>query len=248
VVCGPGRLFPGLTRRMFELSKSAVNQAGAELREWWGVDDDLGSPIAPTEALYAFRAEFPVPTKKVTVGLRQFVLRECEPSAQLIVGQRLKRAPQIVEKLWRHPKMKLSRMQDIGGCRAILLGGHEEVDRVAQRIERNWTVKHRKHYTLEAPADGGYRARHLVVERDSRLIEIQLRTPRQHEWAEAIERTDKRLPFSLKAGQGPEALLEYFRLASDGLAYEDAGETPDPAFLRHFRKARERARPYLERS
>jgi putative GTP pyrophosphokinase len=186
--------------------------------------------------------------KKVTVGLRQFVVRECDPGVVPTVGQRLKRAPQMVEKLSRHPKMKLSRMQDIGGCRAILLGGHDEVRRVAQRIERNWTIKHRKHYTLDSPALSGYRAMHIVVERDRRLIEIQLRTPRQHEWAEAIERTDKRLSLNMKSGEGPEELLEYFRLAADGLAYEDAGEVPGPEFLRHFEKARKRAQPYYARS
>jgi putative GTP pyrophosphokinase len=233
---------------MFDVSKSAVDRAGAELRHWWDLTVEEEPPRIPTETLFAFRAEFPGPTKKVTVGLRQFVLRECEPNAIPTVGQRLKRAPQIVEKLSRHPKMNLSRMQDIGGCRAILLGGHDEVARVARRIDRNWTVKHRKHYTLAEPAESGYRALHIVVERDGRLIEIQLRTPGQHEWAEAIERTDKRLGINMKSGEGPSDLLEYFRLAADGLAYEDAGETAPPAFLRHFAKARERARPYLERS
>ena len=186
--------------------------------------------------------------KKVTVGLRQFVLHECGSDVAPTVGQRLKREPQMIEKLSRHPKMRLSRMQDIGGCRAILRGGHEEVDRVAKRIERRWEVKHRKHYTLEQPAKSGYRARHIIVQRDGRLIEIQLRTPRQHEWAEAIERADKRLQFNLKAGAGPPELLEYFRLAAIGLAYEDAGERPGPVFVRDFEEARERARPYYARS
>jgi len=233
---------------MFEVSKSAVDRAGTALRNWWDVEEGEQLPREHAETLFAFRAEFPGPMKKVTVGLRQFVLRECEPNAIPTVGQRLKRAPQMVEKLSRHPKMKLSRMQDIGGCRAILLGGHDEVARVARRIERNWIVKHRKHYTLEAPAESGYRALHIVVERDTRLIEIQLRTPRQHEWAEAIERTDKRLGLNMKSGDGPMVLLEYFRLAADGLAYEDSDETPPPDFMRHFEKARGRARPYLERS
>ena len=218
---------------MLELSKSAIDRAGAELRKWWSIDeDDVLPPDQAAEALFAFRAEFPGPMKKVTVGLRQFVVRECEPNATPAVGQRLKRAPQIVAKLWRHQTMKLSRMQDVGGCRAILLGGHDEVARVAARIERNWKIKHRKHYTLEAPAESGYRALHVVVERDERLIEIQLRTEREHEWAEAIERTDKRLGLDMKSGEGPPELLEYFRLAADGLAYEDAGETPGPAFVR----------------
>jgi hypothetical protein len=156
---------------VLKLSKSAVDRAGNDLRDWWVNNDPPPVPREATEALYAFRAEFPNPTKKVTVGLRQFVVRECDPSVTPAIGQRLKRAPQMVQKLTRHRKMNLSRMQDIGGCRAILQGGHDEVARVRQRIERNWTIKHLKHYTLDEPAESGYRALHIVVERDGRLIE-----------------------------------------------------------------------------
>jgi len=203
-------------------------------------------PVSSLELLTLFRAEFQTPMKKVTVGLRQFVGYECDPDVPITVGQRLKRSPQMVLKLSRHPSMKLSRMQDIGGCRAILQG-HDEVHRVAARIERNWVIKHQKHYTLAAAAPSGYRALHIVVERDGRLIEIQLRTQRQHEWAEAIERTDKRLGMDLKSGRGPTDLLEYFRLAADGLAIEDAGETASLVFMRDFERARDAARPYFER-
>lgn len=232
----------------FGPSKGAVDRAGVALRRWWD-EWEPGDPLPAelTDLLFEFRVEFQTPMKKVTVGVRQFVSRECDPQVPITVGQRLKRAPQIVEKLSRHPKMKLSRMQDIGGCRAILQGGHDEVRRVAERIERNWIVKHRKHYTLEEPARSGYRALHIVVERDERLIEIQLRTPKQHEWAEAIERTDKRLKFELKSGHGPRDLLRYFRLAADGLAMEEAGQTPGLAFMSDFESARDLARPYFER-
>jgi putative GTP pyrophosphokinase len=246
----------------FGLSKGTIDRAGDELRAWWSLPrgsaaetpepgaEDLETEQAPdpfpTEAadvLFAYRAQFPDPLKKVTVGLRQFVDRE-SPGARVTVGQRLKRAPQIVDKLWRHSGMKLSRMQDIGGCRAILRD-EDEVRRVALRIERNWGVKHRKHYTFDDPAPSGYRALHIIVERDGRLIEIQLRTLRQHDWAEAIERTDKRLGINLKSGDGPAELLEYFRLAADGLATEEAALTADPTFLRDFNRARERAQKYF---
>jgi len=141
------------------------------MREWWDMlavdsDGELEPPSpAALELLVDFRAEFQAPMKKVTVGLRQFVSREC--ATPITVGQRLKRGPQIVYKLSRHPGMRLSRMQDVGGCRAILQGGADEVRRVAERIERNWTIKHSKHYTLEAPAPSGYRALHVVVDETS---------------------------------------------------------------------------------
>lgn len=229
------------------VSKGEVDRAGIALRAWWEGPEEAPVPSRPGDLLYIFRAQFENPMKKVTVGVRQFVVRESAPSATVSVGQRLKRAPQIVEKLARHPTMKLSRMQDIGGCRAIL-ADHDEVARVVRRIGRNWQVKHSKHYTLDSPAPSGYRARHVTVERDSRLIEIQLRTQPQHDWAEAIERTDKRLAVSLKSGEGPSVLLEYFRLAADGIAWQEAGLETDPAFMREFERVRELARPYFTRS
>lgn len=233
---------------VLEISKSAIDRAGDALRAWWADDDDAAAiPQEAVEILFAFRAEFPNPTRRVTVGLRQFVARESPEGTQPAVGQRLKRAPQIVRKLARHPKMKLSRMQDVGGCRAILTD-HDEVHRVAARIERNWQIKHRRHYTREHPAASGYRALHIVVERGERLIEVQLRTPNQHQWAEAIERMDRRLGFDMKSGEGPADLLKFFRIAADGLAAEDAGDAPGPTLLRDFRRARARIAGYLERS
>ncbi len=79
-------------------------------------------------------------------------------------------------------------------------------------------------------------------------IEIQLRDPREHEWALAVERTGSRLGIGLKEGEGPADLREYFRLASDGIYMERTGQEPDPAFREAFDAARERAVPYFKRS
>ena len=70
--------------------------------------------------LHAYRGTFREPLKKTTVGVRQFVQRE---SSAVIVGQRLKRVPTILDKLSRLPNMKVTRMEDIGGCRAISQAG-----------------------------------------------------------------------------------------------------------------------------
>lgn len=82
--------------------------------------------------------------------------------------------------------------------------------------------------------------------REGRRIEIQLRTPFEHEWALAVERTGVRLGFGLKEGEGPADLLEYFRLASDGLYLESRGVDPDPAFMREFEATHRRVLPYLQ--
>lgn len=118
---------------------------------------------------------------------------------------------------------------------------------VARRIERNWVVKHTKDYTFEEPAASGYRALHVVVERDQRLIEIQLRTPRQHAWSEAVERTDKRLGINLKGGEGPADLLNFFRLAGHGMALEERGESADPEFRQEFNDVYAAVSHYVEK-
>lgn len=52
----------------------------------------------------------------VSANLYRYVGEEGEP----IVAQRLKRVPTIAGKLLREPGMKLSRMEDVGGVRAVL--------------------------------------------------------------------------------------------------------------------------------
>jgi ppGpp synthetase/RelA/SpoT-type nucleotidyltranferase len=229
-------------------SKTRVNRAGEILRKWYQALPGAEASGLEHEAMMVlldFRAAIQAPMKKTTVGVRQFVQRES--AHPVVVGQRLKRTPQIVMKLARHPEMQLARMQDIGGCRAILGGGASEVQGVLRRIRRNWDVKGFKDY-VASPAPSGYRAIHIIVERDGRLVEIQLRTPRQHEWAEAVERTGLRLRIPLKEGVGPADLLEYFRLAAHGLALEELGETVDEAFQAEFAAVQERVKHYFART
>lgn len=241
---------------MAGLSKSRVDRAGARLRAWWldeNADDlDEDQLAGPADDLYAWRETFQTPLTKVVMGLRsmvQTVRPELKaPAVRVPVGQRLKRGPQMVAKLGRHPTMRLSAMQDIGGCRAIMPGGRPEVLAVADRIVavNRWDVRATDDY-VESPGPTGYRALHLIVLRDDRLIEVQLRTSRQHQWAEAVERTALRVRQDLKNGEGDKRLLDYFEMAARGLAMEDAGEEPDEGFQREFAGVSERARPFFQR-
>lgn len=228
------------------LSKKSIDRAGLALRDWW---IDPAAPLDPAvraaaRTMWNYRVSFARPLRLVTVGVRQFVRRE---STEVVVSQRLKRLPTIVDKLTRHPSMKLTRMQDIGGCRAIL-ASRDEVDGVLARITRNWNVRKVFDYVEEPKPITGYRAVHVVVEREERLIEIQLRTPRQHSWAIEIERAGSRLDLPrLKDGEGPEELVRYFELSALFLALQDTGETPDQEFMREFRRLRLAVRPYFRR-
>ncbi len=193
------------------------------------------------DVVSAYRASFSDPLKKVTVGLRQFVQRE---STEVVVGQRLKRLPAIARKLEREQTMRVSQMEDVGGCRAILPGGHDEIRQVFRRVRKNWDVVSLDDY-VASPKSTGYRALHVVVLRDDHRIEVQLRTPGQHEWAEAVERASATTGHRLKYGEGPVDLLTYFELAAWAIDQQerDLGGA-DEGFMRVFENLRERVRPY----
>jgi len=232
------------------LSRTKVDKAGRLLRDWWRApsdseeeedqfdDDELTDAIG---VIVDYRSGFQDPLKKVTVGLRQFVERE---SSEITVGQRLKRTPQILNKLDRFGSMRLTQMEDIAGCRAILPGGAKEAVRVLRRIRRNWEVLRIEDY-VASPKDTGYRALHVVVRRDGHSVEIQLRTPGQHEWAEAVERWAARTRFSLKDGEGPSDLLSYLDLVAWGISADEREEKPDAAFMEALSRFKARIDHYL---
>ena len=227
------------------VSREEINRCGDRLRQYWssGSLEDEEEVLRAWTVVEEFRGGFQYPLQKVTVGVRQFVAGVSQP---VLVAQRLKRMPQIVNKLMRLPKSKLARMEDIGGCRAVLQGGGPMVAKVLGRIKANWNVVRVRDYTQD-PKPTGYRSVHVVVERDERRIEVQLRTLGQQEWAEAVERAAGRLGCALKDGQGPVEVVEYFRLAAEGIARDEVGLTRDVEFLDRFNQARSMARRHLER-
>ena len=200
------------------------------MRDWW-FDQSLSSDLVTTDPelgaaavlVAEYRRGFQVPLTKTVMGLRSFVTRE---STQVIVSQRLKRIPTIVDKLGRYPNMKLSRMEDIGGCRAILPGGVSEIQGVVRRIRRNWDVTRYRDY-ISNPKETGYRAVHAIVRRDARLIEVQLRSPEQQLWAAEVDRIASRLGTQLKDGDGPAALVRFLKLLADRIALREAAGSAD---------------------
>lgn len=231
-----------------DVAKSRADSAGGVLREilFASGDDEIdGDDVdAAYEAFgiaAAWRRTLAHPLALVTPGVWNWVSQESE---QVIVAQRLKRMPQIINKLDRFDTMRLSQMEDIAGCRAVL-GNVREVEAVGRRIEQKWKVRYCSDYRDEGKPGTGYRALHYVVIRQDRLVEVQLRTGRQHNWAEAVERTANRTRHDLKDGQGPADLLEYFRIASDLFWALDNGTEPDGGLTEEFENLREQVKPHF---
>jgi ppGpp synthetase/RelA/SpoT-type nucleotidyltranferase len=150
------------------------------------------------------------------------------------VSQRLKRLHRIAEKLVRADfRGRLSQMEDIGGCRAVVQS-LDHLLRLRDRVTARWAATMRaesaRDYVASPKADG-YRAVHLVVERDGLLVEVQLRTHRQHLWATNVERLEARVGRPLRGGHASERMGEALRGLSEALAMLDRG-LPVPATYR----------------
>jgi len=95
------------------------------------------------------------------VNLRKSV-PPVDPAA--LVAQRTKRLASITAKLDRFPNMKLTQMQDIGGCRAVGQSA-ANVKQLANFYQNTSRIRHKlascDDYTIK-PQVSGYRGIHLV--------------------------------------------------------------------------------------
>jgi len=139
-------------------------------------------------------------------------------------GRRLKRSKSVIYKLNRMTDSKLSRMQDIGGCRVILYDVYRLNKLYHSLLDSKTILKNHKNYLLE-PKNDGYRSIHLTYQCDSNnelydklKIEIQLRTKLQHAWATVVEIIDTFNQEKIKIGQGSTDWNRFFFLVADEFA------------------------------
>lgn len=146
-------------------SKKQINRAGEIL-----ISDSasLSERNFADEALTNFRAAhgYPINTFQATLRAK---LKGIDDKA--IVAQRLKRSPSIVLKLKRFDGMKLARMQDIGGLRAVV----SSIARV-RKLEKSYReskflheLVSSKDYLAEPKADG-YRGIHLIYKYENSSV------------------------------------------------------------------------------
>lgn len=192
----------------------------------------------------AYRSEHSYPLTKVTMGLRQFIDAERGELSIAPPAQRLKRLDAIIAKLARQ-STRLSQMEDVAGCRAVLQPFL--IGRVARRIRRNWGIVNEDDYFAN-PKQDGYRALHIVVQRDSRLVEIQLRTVALHFWAEVLENVAAATGVDLKHEHGPPRVREAFARLAELLAGLEAGQLPvDDASTGEIATLLERINQFMRR-
>lgn len=204
-----------------QYSRGEVRRAGSVLI-------DPHAQIEDRDRAYSimnnWRTSHGFPLNTFQVGLRA---KSKQISPDALVAQRLKRAPSIISKLERFPKMDLSRMQDLGGCRAIM----PSIGDVYELLE-NYNESQFKHKRLNIkdyiknPKESGYRGIHLIYSYNSDRqttynklqIEIQMRTQVQHAWATAVETAGTFSNQALKSSQGGEDWLRYFSLTASVFA------------------------------
>jgi ppGpp synthetase/RelA/SpoT-type nucleotidyltranferase len=179
------------------------------------------------EILNNWRSAHAFPLNTFQMNLRRLAKKY---DRKYMVAQRLKRTPSIVLKLQRFPKMELSRMQDLGGCR-VIVSSVTNVYKIRDTYKGS-RIKHvlanEKDY-IEKPKESGYRGVHLVFKYRSDKkdtynglqIEVQMRTQVQHSWATAVETVGLFTQQSLKSSYGEEKWLRYFQLASSAFAAEE---------------------------
>jgi len=147
----------------------------------------------------------------------------------VIVAQRIKRLDSINKKLSFQASMKLSQMQDIAGCRAVLPNiQHVRELETRYRTSQDFSheLKSSKDYIAQ-PKPSGYRGVHMIYKfklrapspYEGQQVEIQIRTQLQHTWATAVEAAGTFTNQALKSSQGSEEWQRFFSLMGSYIAH-----------------------------
>lgn len=208
------------------VSKKQVNRAGDILKS---IEPGIKQYDEALEIANQWRLAHVYPINTFQARLRKMVTKFPDS----LVAQRLKRMPTMIDKLDRHPNMKLSTMQDIGGLRAVLPNVDDVYELVNQyESSKRFThiLKDKKDYIV-SPKNDGYRGVHLIYRYNNTLarngtaalyeglmVEVQIRTKEQHIWATAVETMGTILDQPFKTRGGVKDWNEFFALMSSAIA------------------------------
>jgi hypothetical protein len=229
-----------------QYSRSRVDRAGALLASASDsdfVDVDFDEYDDSLTVINNWRSSHSKPLYTFRIGIRRHAERVDDNA---LVAQRIKRLSSIRLKLMLSPNMKLSQMQDIGGCRAVV----ETVQKVDELVN-NYMVSDIKHKLLNRddyirePKASGYRSVHLIYKyfsdkkatHNGLRIELQVRSQLQHAWATAVETVGTFIQQALKSSQGEGEWLRFFALMGTAIANREGcpsvpGTPADPRELK----------------
>ncbi|MCE2969867.1 MAG: RelA/SpoT domain-containing protein [Burkholderiales bacterium] len=183
------------------LSKAQVDRLGDRLKQDPIQAEDL-------RLLEAFRNSFSPSFEAVRTSIERTLRAP-------VSGRGAKSIVAIVAKL-RRERTRLSRMQDIAGCRILVktpADQNQMADRLAALFGGCRIIDRRTSPSF------GYRAVHAIVTLNDRPVEVQVRTELQHHWAQLSERLADVFGSELKYGGGPaevkQLLLECSALVAD---------------------------------
>jgi hypothetical protein len=220
-------------------SKGQVNRAGQRLRDT--DPDELFYPADWTETVQIvdnWRSSHGYPLQIIYLTLRdraRLVSRRTRTKG--LVTQRRKRFDSIWRKLRLNPRMSLTQMQDVGGCRAVmrsmrevraLIASYERSIKANAPNKPELTERYNYIEGEPGPKPTGYRSMHYVFKYRGALpqrqcyagmrVEIQIRTQLQHAWATAVEAVDALTKQALKSNAGDEAWHRFFALMGSVIA------------------------------
>jgi ppGpp synthetase/RelA/SpoT-type nucleotidyltranferase len=227
-----------MARVVPEYDRERINKAGLLLRDTYrradrgdgAVIDDIDKWWEAMRIVNNWRSAHAYPLNAIQMTLRNTAKRF---DRRALVAQRIKRLASIEHKLDRFDSMRLSQMQDLGGCRAIL----ETVAHVGQVIVYYSKESRQKHNVatvddyIANPKSSGYRGAHLVFRYHSDnkqnavyndlKIEMQIRSRYQHAWATAVETVGMFSGQMLKSSLGSEDWQHFFSLMGSAIAMRE---------------------------
>lgn len=152
------------------LSNAQVDALGERLRAGSPLPDDL-------QVLDAYRRSFHASFEVVMAALQAV-------AGVVPTGRPAKTTESIIAKLQRG-NLRLSRMQDVAGCRLIVpdIKAQDALAATTLKLFAKARVVDRRIIPSH-----GYRAVHVIVTMASRSVEVQIRTRMQHDWAQFSEK------------------------------------------------------------
>lgn len=205
-------------------SHAEIDAAGALLIDPTASTEDF---VYSLSVINNWRSAHAFPLNTFQMGLRKKVE---QADAGKLIAQRVKRLSSIDHKLRIYPWLKLSAMQDLGGCRAVVKSVKE-----LEQLVNIFYGSRMKHQLIDSddyvehPKSSGYRGVHLIYKYNSDRkttynglkIEVQLRSALQHAWATAVETVGTMLGEALKSSQGSAGWLRFFALMGSEIAFRE---------------------------